>query len=312
MNLFEEIVNELINTYKNESELNEFLRTKLNRELNEYAVSLDLYRIKVSSVVKNANDQDWLTQLLTEVISANTRNTIFPGLLSEYRRVLVTSGSHYHSVLLRMQKPFINRKSLRNTIKTLLTRPYDLEARILFVKGPKDTGKSYTIEYLTFLKYRINDFKLDIMDLERIAAEEPEISAWRLMSFIDNRYNIEHIALNNQNTLIKFQPFINKFCSKIRSKKDLHLLVIDGFNKANLTEDFYNFLIEFADSIDRQALDNIMLIIIDYDREIPLTLQHHIDETNKLNEKDLYEFFESILLHKMTGPIDPHHVDKKK
>lgn len=108
------------------------------------------YSNAVRAVVREANAQGWLGTLLSALLAQLPKR---PGGWTELERwialvnrpVTSTTKNPFDEVLLRGDRPFANRRGLRNQLQELAAPD---GACVLLVDGERETGKSFSVELL--------------------------------------------------------------------------------------------------------------------------------------------------------------------
>ena len=132
----------------------------LDSRIDSTAPSLEL---KTASVLREANLKGWIAELIEEVRSRFANDPELKAFLTTLTDpgVVVTAADEY-SACYTDNRPFVNRKELRATLKSIAG---DQGPRILMVHGGRETGKSYTGNLIKHLSSTIG---FEVVDVDLI------------------------------------------------------------------------------------------------------------------------------------------------
>jgi hypothetical protein len=181
---------------------------------------------------------------------------------------IVLEGDDPFKAIRMLGQPMLDRDALRGKIKSLED---DAAPRVFVIEGERLSGKSYTIQFLTFIAKKRSKFKVVPIDLERqFKAAGAAIPPDRIGKSIVNSLGLEARELETMPVMAEEQDarYVLEFCEWIVGVVDRsptrHCIVFDHFGKALLTQGSSDLVIELCTRA--LASVNLVVVLLEYDR----------------------------------------------
>lgn len=284
------------------------LLIRVNQSYEKLSVVGSNYYQNILAIIQTAAADDWLPRLLAAALAdvpgdpellrlQKELSTLTPPPGQDYFDMCRLSGSHI----------MINRLELRKALREI-SRP--LGKRILVIKGEKKTGKSHSLQLITYLKDVRRNFDMRFIDLERLYQEsgtskplEPVPLAEKLSRLFKTRF-----ALNESPTDAQWANWVLRFCNDfedyaLQDGRDLWI-VIDAFNSVPLTQATFDIIKQIALRIN-ETLTNLRLVLIGYNETLPGPALPHVEEESiePIGPQHLLDFFNNAY-QQMQIPLD--------
>jgi hypothetical protein len=298
-----ELRNALVAAYLNEALFDELLLA-CEKSLDVLAPTRDAYPIRALAVIKHANQDGWIAELITcaraqkktdpeiKRIEDEVKAYAPPAVASPFR-VCLLSGGHI----------LVNRKDLRDALEEL----YKGGKRVLIVKDEANlaaqtqkrikTGKSHSMQLMSYVQQAKEDFEIVAVDLSALSDALPSgelIQPFHLAESICSLMKCENI-LKEKAKDEQWARWNLNFCNAFEpeaKKRGKTWILIDSFHLVLLPAETMGLIKEIARRIN-QTLTNMRIVLLGY----PESFQHPIspnvtEETVKLiSEHELADFF---------------------
>lgn len=285
----------LLKVYGNFNKMDELL-TKLDRSYGELTVANSNHRENVLSIVKLAAENDWLLPLLAKAREEVPTDTELEKIEQELTALAPPPGvSHFDMCRLSGSHIMVNRVRLRRALREI-SNP--LGKRILVIKGSEKTGKSHSLQLISYLKDVRRSFELRFIDLDTLHRQsgtskpiEPLPLAKGLARMLKNRFKPQDAPTDAQ-----WSNWVLDFCDDFEDAaildKQEWWIVIDSFNRVPLTQPAFDIIKEIALRIN-QTLSHLRLVLIGYTESLPPPVLPHVEEESieSIGPQQVLEFF---------------------
>ena len=245
----------------------------LQRNMDDF-VSINANKTEIIfQVIVTAERDGWL---LDFVKAAYEEQPLVPNLKKLYQELQPIMDAAdmdlYQVRLLRRGSALVNRQNLRTALKLLA----DDYSRILLVDGAPTSGKTYTMQLISFLSERGElgkTARIDLAELAALVAKDSEVSAKDkgVSARVIGKDIIYRLRLKGMPSAQNEQEsrWVRSFCSwlagELNGADTLHWIVIDHFDRALLTE-AARALIEGLAVPIYTDYPMLRLVLISYDR----------------------------------------------
>ena len=310
----------LISAFATEGDLWDLLADPLNKDYKDYVGNNGLYREKVGDLLRGAENDDWVFDLILAAAQARPSDPELDRLAQTFKPVAVAAHlDQYGTCRLSGDYLLFNRASLRNAVRDQLNNV--IGKRILVVQDESPppqgetrrtkTGKSHTIQYISYLCQVQGGFDYAYIDLEsldqRITGITGEESSARIQPIDLAAQLVRKIGLGDEllPTIpndAQWSSWVLTCCDNIeaglRRKGGNWWIVIDAFNAVLLPQQTLDMVKELAVRISI-SLPKVRLILLGYSDSFPPDkVMPHV-ETERLKSalsqndaiKDMSDFF---------------------
>lgn len=300
----------LLVVYTNAPAFEEFL-ARVGQNFGELVIQGSNYRQNVLAAVKDAAATGWLMSLIEKVIEEVPDDPALQKVKAEFAALTPPDGMDFFDMCrLSGGHVMIDRSGLREALRGI-SNP--VGKRILVIKGAERTGKSHSVQLISYLNQMLNQFALVNVDLEALKQMsgttnpiEPSYLAERIVGQLPGDFELPKPPTDAQwsNWVIRFCDRFQKYGQK---NLDEHWIVIDSFNNVPLAQATFDLVKELARRIN-VTLPHFRLVLIGYTESLPSSVLPHVaeDSIEPIDETHLIEFF--YMAYKQSR-IDP---DEKK
>jgi hypothetical protein len=287
----------LVAVLRDRDDLQVFVEMKLGRRLDLLTKEARI-DVMILNVVKRADQDAWLPQLLDSAIKKSPDNAELKALRAE---LIVPDGavpgSPWSVCMIRGDQAFINRRDLR-------THMCDLEKpggrRILIVNGDERTGKSYTRQFVTHRVDVLGErpILIDLAELhrnrrgERVMPDDVARSLCNLLGIASS------FVLSKEDE--QYARWSLDFCQRLSG----HLanwptrvwIIVDEFNSVVLPESTLGLFNQLAKHIE-SMMTQVRLVLLGYGKGLPpieVDESAYKDEAMRISDVELGEFFRQI------------------
>lgn len=197
----------------------------------------------------------------------------------------------YKVCFVGVDRAFINRKNLRDSLRALVDSPIGGK-RVLIVKGPPVSGKTYTIQMISYLYQKLQKFRLVRIDFDsQQETIEPEHIARPIIERIGLPKNEVMPEVGQEQDSRWIRSFCDQLERRMEDERDVWWVVIDGINTWKLS-DFANELIhELARRINLGVL-KLRLVLLGFEGLPPDIEKNTIsEEIEAIDQRHLINFF---------------------
>jgi Effector-associated domain 1 len=284
----------------------------LDQSYAALAVQGSNYDQNLFEIIATAESKDWVLGLVVRAAYDLPADPAFQQLKSELQpstpppnvnafEVCRLTGSHL----------MVNRTRLREALREIHN---PLGKRILVVKGAPKTGKSHSIQLITYLKVRLGGFQLINIDLEvfsRLLGSQVLVDAHELADQIVSglRYPWKIPDPPNDGQWARWViEFYKGFVPLAADDEKTRWIVIDSLNSVPLAQSAYDFLKELAYRINGD-LTQFRLVLLGYGESLPASVIAHVEEESieAIGAKELAEFLVKACVE-LQIPLDENKV----
>lgn len=286
---------ELRDIYQNPDGVQELL-DRLDRSFADISVQGSNFRQNLFAVIKAAEVEGWLLDLVKEM----RQDVPVDSVLERLERDLVPLGplpdvDYFEVCRLTGRRVMVDRAELRATLR-LLSAP--LGSRIMVVTGCKSSGKSHSVQLMSYLTEVRGGFSLIPIDLEAYARMlgadaiiQPSDIARALVRKLGYAFSPADPPADAQ-----WARWVLDFCEDFEAHAlqdaGIRWVVIDGFGSVVLTQATLDLVKELAVRIDR-SLTRFRLVLLGYDDSFPPGVLPQVERESigSIGERELTEFF---------------------
>jgi hypothetical protein len=294
---FTELRDKLVDAFDEESQMAQLVRAAAGRSLHRVAMGKDLEEI-TAKVIQSAQNQGWLPALIKEAWQARQSDPVLTRFHEAWKVPAAEAPVDHRKVLLLPGKTvLIDRGPLRDALMTLEDAN---GSRVLIVDGDPESGKTYSVHYISYLASARRTFRYAYVDLERVPRNaHDQIDALTLGDAIALALLARTYAPPTDFNLI---TWVDQYCMWMEQQLPEHpvsWLVIDNFVKVGLDESTFDLVAELAMRTYRN-LRSVRLVLLSYrDREL---LQSRVvgtveyERISGICREDLVRFFGQLHL----------------
>jgi hypothetical protein len=250
---------------------------------------------RIFDVVQQANNLSIVALLLDELIKARPSEDGFLQLRGELAAQAPLVGTDYYDVLhLRGGRVMVNRRRLRAALRELCR---DDGKRILVVKGPPSSGKTYSLQLITYLQQQLGRFKVAYVDLKELeeSTEYSEVRPEEIGEQIAIQMNLCGMP---KRAAEQDARWVRHFCDwltgQLSGSGTVGWIVVDSFTKAFLPQGSRDLIRLMAKRLT-ENLHQCRLILLSYDDEVNLPTEDlELEDIGDIGEEDLIEFFAAL------------------
>jgi hypothetical protein len=224
------------------------------------------YNVVAAFTVDAAVARNWIQVLVTRLVQD------FPGTAEldavnrhlALERVVPTTKEPFDEVLLEGDRPFVNRRPLRNALLRLVNVDGD---RVLLVDGDKQTGKSFSYYLLRHAATR-RGFEVNKFEISKYASLPQlgeEIIRW--LSF-DPKLP-EQGTESAERWAERIATIV---ANAVRANEKTRFLVFDEFPSVPVLPEIQSFLIRLARFADEELRDLLRVVFVKFPGQLPEAL----------------------------------------
>lgn len=282
------------------------LRSQLGRSLAAEAGGNGTTEI-FANLIGRAEAGNWVFDLVRAAKDSNPTDEL-KSLADELApQIALASIDHFNVCFVGSERVMINRKELRQSLRTL-SQAVPKGKRILVVNGPPVSGKTYSLEMITYLREALRAFEVVTVDLQRFVGKEvkPDDIAWAIVDQMNLSENTVPQVDKEQDSRWSGR-FCDRLAGRLNNLTTPWWLVIDGFNYVTLSQPVNDLIGGLAVRIS-QTLPGLRMVLLGYHDKLPLDAERATiyDETGPIKQEDLFSFFFQIFYeHNLTHfPLD--------
>ena len=285
----------LLNVYLNSTAF-DVLLSRVDKSYAQFAIENSNYRQNVLAVVKDAAATGWLMSLIAKA-RADVPDPELRKIEQELAAFAPPPGMDFFDMCrLGGGHVMVDRLKLREALRDI-SGP--VGRRILIVKGEKKTGKSHSLQLVSYLNQMLGQFVLVVVDLEALKLMsgttnpiDPMYLAERIVGQLPSGLNLPEPPTDAQ-----WSNWVIRFCDRFQTygqtnKNREHWIVIDSFNNVPLEQSAFDLIKELARRINF-TLPNFRLLLLGYTESLPQSVLPHVAEESiePICETHLIEFF---------------------
>ncbi len=300
---FEEWVEAFNDAFSSVDGLATVVRTAQGRTLEQLVGTGGLLDL-VPRLIQEADDAGWAPKLARKALEHRKDNQRLQRVVARIEIREALEDPNPYLAIRMLGQPMLDREHLRKTVETL---EHDTAPRVFVVDGDRFSGKSYTIQFLTFIAGRRGTFKVVTVDLERhFKAANGPIRADRVGQSIVNALGLAAPDLETMPVFAEEQEarYAIDFCEWLAGvlgrSAQRHCIVFDHFKKALLTQGTADLVIELCNRAFQTT--NLVVVLLEYEQVPDLEsavgriVEHQripaIDP--KIMRRDLTTFFTAV------------------
>lgn len=270
----------------------------LNESLTKIAPANLAYPNRLGVVIQDADSRDWLLALLAQARKRRPSDTVLPQIENEFKPLAPPAGVDPFDVCcLTGSHVMIDRTDLRSALRVLVKAQ---GKRILIVRGEARSGKSHSLQLISYLQQVRQGFSIAWIDLEKIAQSlagstliQPSHVARSLVRL--TRYK-DKVGIPDPPSDAQWAAWVLDFCEDYEAvaSADAHpwWVVIDGFNQVLLPQPTLDLIKELANRIS-VTLPTFRLVLLGFTESLaPNALGHVTTEAiPKITIEHITNFF---------------------
>lgn len=267
------------------------LMLQLGRDLAVEASGSD-YDVVVFNLIGKAQQNRWLHELIKAALDENPTAAL-QAIADELRpQINAATVDHFNVAFVHNNLAMVNRTVLRAALREM-AGPESTAARILVVNGPPSSGKTYSLELISYLHRTLASFRLVLIDLTKISGEvRPNDVAKNIVEQMSLPIAIPDPDQEQDSRWI--QTFCNRLQGELGKAVDQWWIVIDGFNHARLSPSINDLVKELSGR--RLTLPELRIVLLSY----PDTLSPDVERValrealTPISDRDLMLFFNQL------------------
>jgi len=248
----------------------------------------------VRNLIGTAQRDRWLHELIQAAVAQNATFALQQLAKELQPAIRAETRDHFNVTFVDNNLALVNRTELRKFLKQLA----DIQptgGRILVVNGPPASGKSYSIELISYLNGALRNFNFVLIDLQKMSGE---IRPKHIAESIVSQMSLEPTVVPNEDQEQDsrwVQLFCNRLQAALRNAAEPWWIVIDGFNHARLSPAINDLVKELSGRI-RLTLREHRLVLLSYpERLSPEVERVALRETlTPISQQDLISFFGQV------------------
>ncbi len=268
----------------------------LDKSLLGLAPRVETYPNRILAVIEAADQQGWIGKLMAAVRESRPADPALEQLAGEIAQVLPPPcADHFEACRLSGGHVMVDRHDLRAALRELAA---PTGKRILVVKGDSRSGKSHSVQLISYLRQFRGGFTMAVVDLEDFgwkaatgALVEPTDVAGQLVRLM--RYDF---ALPEPPKDAQWARWVYEFCVQFESRAlqdaTQWWIVIDTFDKVLLKQPVFDLVKELTLRINR-SLPGLRLVLIGYGETFPGSVLPIVQEEviHPIGPGELIDFF---------------------
>ena len=300
---YKEWVDAFMDAFGDSGSLATVVRSTQMRTLDQVAGPGALKDV-IPRLIQEADDAGWAAQLARTALAAREHNLRLQRVVDRIEIRDALADPNPYLAIRMLGQPMLDREGLRLTVETIES---DTAPRVFVVEGEKSSGKSYTIQFLTFIALKRKAFQVIPVDLERHfkAAQEP-IRADRIAQSIINALGLSAADLATMPVLAEEQEAryvldFSEWVTGVMGRQDnRYCLVFDHFTKALLRQSTEDMIIELCRSAYQAT--NLVVVLLEYEKvaDLESTVGRIVDSQRipkidpTIMRRDLTKFFTAV------------------
>ena len=284
--------------------LNMMLTLQLGRDLASEASGSD-YDVVVFNLIGKAQQNRWLHELVKAAVDENPTAAL-QKIYDELRpQINAATVDHFNVAFVHNNLAMVNRTVLRAALREM-AGSQSTGARILVVNGPPSSGKTYSVEMISYLQRTLNSFRFVWIDLKKISGE---VRPDHIANDIVDQMSLPTAVIPEKDQE-QDSRWVLTFCNRLQgvlgNAAQQWWIVIDGFNHARLSPSVNDLIKELSGR--RLTLPELRIVLLSY----PDTLSPDVERValrealTPISQRDLTHFFSQLYLesNKTHSPKD--------
>jgi hypothetical protein len=264
----------------------------------QFSAEASNFRANVLRVVQQAVREQWLAELLSKAAGLVPDDVALREVLDGLAPAALPLGiSHFKVCRLAGDYVLLDRAKLRTSVERI-SKP--LGKRILVVTGDAKTGKSHSVQFISYLNEVLGTFSFIHVDLEafkRFLGPGKVIEPDDLARLLVRKLRYDNLKLDDSPDDKQWSRWVLDFCEAFETialEDPVHRwLVIDAFNSIVVTQPTLDLIKELATRISK-TLIRFRLVLLGYQDTFPLALRPMVEAEHikRIGFDDLVDFFD--------------------
>jgi hypothetical protein len=282
-------------------ELIDYMDLTPRRSLSSMTTQNDTPPDMVRKVIKTAEREGWLLQLVLEAHKVNQENDALKKIVARFQQsnlAAAAAPSHFYQTCFMGPRPFVDREDLRAALSRLDAG----NRKIVVVKGAPHSGKSYTVQFIAYLRLQLQTFELAWVDLRDLARPNPEtvivVTPKMVATSIVEQLKLP-AAVIPEKAEETWDSWNTSFCDRLNpvvaELAKPAWIVIDSFEQVRVPQETLALIKHIAKRLS-VTLGNLRLVLLAYNDDLPGDLRLDIvtEEIPKLTPAHLSLFLTRI------------------
>jgi hypothetical protein len=250
---------------------------------------------RVRELIKSAEAEGWLLSLVEEAWKAN-RTPSLQAFRDTLKPLVVAGPVNHYKVCFMDNRPLVDRDGLRSATELLATA----RRRIVIVNGEPVSGKSYSLQYIRYLREQLQNFALVWVDLEVLSKRTgggmvlPSTVAERIVE----QMNLDPATLPEKGEET-WAAWVTAFCDRLTGRLQRSTepcwIVLDGFHRVPLPQETMDLVKELATRVCVN-ISTLRLVLLSYADILPSDVEPDVErETiSPISSAELSRFFTQV------------------
>lgn len=201
-------------------------------------------------------------------------------------------ADHVQTCFLPGRRAFIDRKELRRALKELIGGG----SRVLAVNGPRRSGKSYTLQLISYLASELQAYQYAVINLEQ--ERTTQLSPEAMMESIGLQLALSDLTLPSQRREEPRRARIlcDWLVGKNRQSARIWWVVLDGFHHPDVPEPTRE-LIQYLVGWVAENVCDLRVVLLTYTEDLlPVHVRRYVryERITEISRVDLVEFFQRV------------------
>ncbi|MCY7329758.1 MAG: effector-associated domain EAD1-containing protein [Saprospiraceae bacterium] len=290
----------------------QFLLDELGKNFDDFTSETG-YQTQLSETITTAYQAGWLEKLIREAVRIRPHFDALQNLLALFaeRRGANDPRTPYQRVLLRGNRPFINRTDLRTALQNML---HDNGSRVLLLQGDPQTGVTWAYWYIQHLadSYGIKSININVM---KNVFVEGEVGGLQLASYLDSRFDIKYGVTDVKAwENYRHTTFINTMTKFVDQLQQKLIIFYDDLKQPPLGVSGIDFIRKLIEEIETNWSGKVYLVLVRLPEGIPPDYDGHVTEylAKSFLPQDIHDFFENFYYEYALSVEGPLHETKEE
>lgn len=247
---FEALKKALLDAFSSEAALAPVVRRASGgRSVEQVGTGADLGET-VEKLIRRAADEAWVPTLLEEAVKERPQHEALARLRDDWRVGTRFGGpggvgtNHYKALILPGKMVLIGRQPLRDAVRALDTG----QVRVLVVDGDAETGKTYSLQYISYVAEALRTFRFAPVDLERVPKNAAnKVDAFGLGAAIGDA--LVGMPAPAPPADLNLTTWIEQYCNELGRALPgdaVRWLILDSFHKVTSEQSAYDLIAALA------------------------------------------------------------------
>ena len=292
----------LLTAFPTPAALAQMVRGALDENLAAIAGGGNLTEV-VFNLISWAETEGRLMELLTKALQANPGSPALAALGPQLIAALnerqptgeVRPVDPFDACLLRGKRAFVNRKDLRKALRELAAEE---GSRVLVVDGEPLSGKSYSLELITYLADILESYRVIWIDLKD---EVPSLFGPGDLArsiALQMRLSLDSMPKQEEIQASRWARVLGEWITgQMRASGATWWVVLDSFNQldpplADATDDLIKYLAERAET----TVPELRVVLLSYKGLLPPRIRGFVQRETiaSIEQIDVKDFFECL------------------